>query len=362
MPPRKNHHYVPQFLLRYFATDEKQRTIRLYLVKAGKVVENASIRHQCSVDYFYGTGGELEKKFGELKGAASKVVAALTTGEVPEPLTEEYALFLVFVCFQKNRTLRAAKAVATQYEAFSRVVVRAADDIVRESDHPIIPLDAPAPVDAIGLSLDIAGELAFAVQDLRLKVLVNETEEEFVTSDAPVVFHNQWSGKTGATSQGLQIFFPVSPVHMAIFYDPDIYQVGWDNGDSAAVKTVEEVRSLNFLQLGNADHAVYFRDSTSAKFLTPRTKEPPAPELRRYRGPRGSGQLVGMSAPASLDVTLVAGTIRLRTSAMLVPRKERAAMFRSEAMMMTKERDHMDSVKGSLPSGPFIQLPEAEND
>ena len=55
--------------------------------------------------------------------------------------------------------------------------------------------------------------------DLALKVLVNRSGTEFITSDAPVVLFNQWCqdirgmGTTGLACHGLQIFLPLSPTH-----------------------------------------------------------------------------------------------------------------------------------------------------
>lgn len=51
--------------------------------------------------------------------------------------------------------------------------------------------------------------------DLRPKLLVNKTQHEFITSDTPVVLHNQllrfrhYCSNCGLPSKGLQIFLPL---------------------------------------------------------------------------------------------------------------------------------------------------------
>jgi Protein of unknown function (DUF4238) len=47
----KNQHFVPQFYLRNFSTDEEKQSIGLFNFARSTAVGNASIRNQCSRDY-----------------------------------------------------------------------------------------------------------------------------------------------------------------------------------------------------------------------------------------------------------------------------------------------------------------------
>jgi hypothetical protein len=61
MPANKSHHFVPQFLLRQFATEPEGKHLCLFRVKERKHVKQASIRHQCARDDYYGKDPEMEK-------------------------------------------------------------------------------------------------------------------------------------------------------------------------------------------------------------------------------------------------------------------------------------------------------------
>lgn len=69
--------------------------------------------------------------------------------------------------------------------------------------------------------------------DLKVKLLINTTVTPFITSDHPVIRYNQFlemrrhpGGNAGLAAKGLQVFLPLSPKHMLLFYDDWVYKVG----------------------------------------------------------------------------------------------------------------------------------------
>jgi hypothetical protein len=60
MAENKRHHFVPQFYLRNFANDPRQRQIGLFNIAAGKYVRSTSIRDQAQRKKLYGTEGTEE--------------------------------------------------------------------------------------------------------------------------------------------------------------------------------------------------------------------------------------------------------------------------------------------------------------
>jgi len=72
MPQNKSHHFVPQFLLRYFSTDGS--SVGLYNLRSGKIVTGASLKHQACRDWFYGRDGKAEHALGQIEGGASTVL------------------------------------------------------------------------------------------------------------------------------------------------------------------------------------------------------------------------------------------------------------------------------------------------
>lgn len=79
-------------------------------------------------------------------------------------------------------------------------------------------------------------EMAFAISDLLPCFLINKTEFPFVFSDTPIVLYNtsfsqmRNRGVLGWQSQGLQVFYPLTPSVCLMLYDADAYF-----GDAAGV-------------------------------------------------------------------------------------------------------------------------------
>ena len=76
---KKRQHYVPRFILRNFASDERKRTICVQTPE--QTILNASLRDQCYSDYFYGADGAVEGPSPHWKGVC------LTFCRTPAPMT-----------------------------------------------------------------------------------------------------------------------------------------------------------------------------------------------------------------------------------------------------------------------------------
>ena len=69
-----------------------------------------------------------------------------------------------------------------------------------------------------------------ALIDLTAVLLDNETDEDFVVSDNPVVFQNPLIEKyalqncSGFCTRGLQIYYPLTPRRMVCLYDSRVYK------------------------------------------------------------------------------------------------------------------------------------------
>lgn len=61
MATNKNQHFVPRCYLRPFTTDSANVSINLFNIDRLKFIERASVKHQCSGDYFYGEDLALER-------------------------------------------------------------------------------------------------------------------------------------------------------------------------------------------------------------------------------------------------------------------------------------------------------------
>lgn len=118
-------------------------------------------------------------------------------------------------------------------------------------------------VNSMLFNLDLMMPMIPAVMDLAMKMLINETDIEFITSDSPVAIVNQWcmgtpnDGSTALACSGLEIFLPISPRHVVLFYDKDIYNVGRQGSNQVKLIGKNDVHSINGLQLLTADSNLY---------------------------------------------------------------------------------------------------------
>jgi hypothetical protein len=106
--------------------------------------------------------------------------------------------------------------------------------------------------------------------DLCFKLVINKTKEPFITSDHPVVLYNQfleprkkYGNNTGLACKGLEIFLPISPRHLLIFFDPDVYKVENKSNVSVDITADADVKALNLLQCISADKNLYFNEEIS---------------------------------------------------------------------------------------------------
>jgi hypothetical protein len=120
----------------------------------------------------------------------------------------------------------------------------------------------------VAMSMGIATEAFPLMLDMQSKLLINRTGEEFVTSDNPVVSYNQllsfrkFGSNCGLATKGLQMFFPLDPQKMVLLYDPVAYRVGADSRNVIDVGSLQDVYSLNTLQVCSARANIYFRGAS----------------------------------------------------------------------------------------------------
>src|SRR3989344_1067808 len=70
MAQNKNQHYVPKFYFRLFS--KNQNSICSFNISNEKFIEHASIKSQCSKDYFYSKDKKIENTFSQLENLAKE--------------------------------------------------------------------------------------------------------------------------------------------------------------------------------------------------------------------------------------------------------------------------------------------------
>jgi hypothetical protein len=297
---KKNQHYVPRMYLRNFASGEK-KAISLYNLPSKRVVSCAPIKHQCSAPYFYGQDLKLEDALEDIEGLIASVISGIiSTNALPRNKSNDHFHLILFTLFQYARTKEMANAHNDIADKFLKAVLEKEGSFDQEALKAVtIELTEPAQ-----LALSSAAQSYYLLLDLKMKVLINSTEVEFVTSDNPVIFYNQYLEKsdprlgsnTGLVSKGLQIFLPLSPKHLLTLYDGTVYKIGDRRSDSCNVTDPNDVRQFNDLQYlnclenlyaygGFSGSDIFFLDQRNAK-----RKRNPKATLNQYeQGGRSDG-------------------------------------------------------------------------
>lgn len=257
MPQNKNHHFVPQFYLRNFGVGN---SVSLFNIPQMKRVPRVPIPGQCQGDYLYGRDTRIEQNISKIEYESAEVIAQIIrTGVLPRKLSKEHHKLMVFVLLQKNRTPAAGREVEETMQKSLEFEVRG-NPPPPDLDPNNLKINW---VNSMLFGIEANLPLAPALMDLSMKLLVNESGVEFITSDSPVVVVNQWcmgdpkDGSTALASSGVEIFLPISPRFTILFYDKAIYNVGRLGSEAVVVKNPGDVRSINGLQLLTADTNLY---------------------------------------------------------------------------------------------------------
>lgn len=261
MANNKKHHYVPVFYLKRFSKDG--RSVNLWNINSGKRIVNANLKGQCYKDYFYGKDQIVETAIGKLEGNVAEILRKIdASNSLPPKETGDYLLLLIYILSQYGRTEYSANSVS---EAAGKMM----KEMLREK-----AVANGVDLNQLNIGLKNASTFSLGIKtasyplilDLSCKIISNETCEEFVTSDNPIVLYNQLlsfkggEGGTGLAVKGLKIFFPISPKVCIILYDSETYSVGRKQEEIVRLSCPKDVYQINVLQFCSASENVYFHN------------------------------------------------------------------------------------------------------
>ncbi|EJN32545.1 hypothetical protein PMI35_01079 [Pseudomonas sp. GM78] len=262
MPHNKEQHFVPFSYLKNFSSNKK--TIHLHNLSNQRTIFNAKLKTQCRREYLYGKEDlSIEKGLGLIEGAAANAFRNISSPpRTPTPGNIEFAHLITFAIFQHHRTIYAARALN---EMFSNTAKKTLSYDPRFSGGILENVDIGLTNPAILATQSASRSLHFGL-DLSCKLLLAKEGCEFITSDNPAIFYNQaleisnYQG-LGLACKGLQIFLPISPERLLLFYDSKIYKVGLNNLDPVQITEQSDMDQINSLILANADENIYFLTS-----------------------------------------------------------------------------------------------------
>ncbi|MGB3515568.1 MAG: DUF4238 domain-containing protein [Elainellaceae cyanobacterium] len=260
MAKKKKHHFVPRFYLRNFSLDFKGSKISLFNLPMSKYVFCANLYDQAYKNYFYGKDLIIENALADLEKEASKIVNRILENSLPRSGSDEHYILLAFTLLLRERTVYAADRLNEFFGKTLKSIASEDPEALPKTDRFNFAL-----TQSVQEALAIMASMIPLALDLRFKLIINQSNEAFITSDHPVVFYNQFfepkkipGGKIGIASKGLEIFLPLSPTHLLIFFDSDVYKIGTKNSTIIYVNDKKDVEQLNILQCVNCDKNLYF--------------------------------------------------------------------------------------------------------
>lgn len=261
MSNNKKHHYVPRFYLKRFSPDE--RSISLWNIKNNTIVPSAKLKHQCYKDYFYGKELKVENALSLVEGHTSQILKLIDMNRTLPPYdSEEYLTLLVFMLMQYGRTAYAADALD---ETCNKIMKYFLGPKAKAEGIDLSKFNFGIKNSA-QYSLGIVTQFYPLMLDLGCKLILNETNTDFVTSDNPVVLYNQllsfkkYGSNTGLSAKGLQVFFPISSNLLLVFYDRNAYSLNSMSKPYVKITSPRDVYELNTLQMTTAYENVYFEN------------------------------------------------------------------------------------------------------
>lgn len=254
MASNKNQHFVPRAYLKAFSLNGDGTAISLFNLDRERFVPSAPLKHQCSRDYFYGEDLQMEKALQPVEGRYAGLVR-----EIAAPgylLSDEHRFFLrEFWLIQHLRTEAASIRMVQFNEQMRHTAGITSDDFRMEIK------------EAVQIAMSTAIEQLPFVQDMKVCLLRNRTNEPFIVSDDPAILTNPWhldspipkTRSFGIGAAGSIFLLPITPAIQCIAYDGDVYSIPHQNGWSE-VRHVEDVHRFNQHQLLNCNVNVYAHD------------------------------------------------------------------------------------------------------
>jgi len=229
-------------------------------------VERASIKSQCSRDYFYTKNPVFEKAFGAVEGEQRTLLDnIIATTTPPAHRSADRSRLSGGIMLQAGRTASAAAHADYLANQFGKAMLK--HHLTKEGNTelleylPQVEITVPHGVmEAIGQNLAMAP----LIDDLDCALFLNETNEDFLTSDHPIAMCNGLPGirdtdrHTGFASRGLIILYPISPRALLFLSDAEAYKVEKNSSGSSTLKRPQDVIDLNLAQCRQAFENLYF--------------------------------------------------------------------------------------------------------
>lgn len=255
----KNQHFVPKFYLKFFSTEKNNRQIGLFNTSNNLYIPRASLNSQAYKTYFYGKDNNMEEELSKLENSAKPLISKIITNfYVPIYQSDDQKLLLEFALAMDLRN----PIPANNFQTGVNDALKLAFPDLMQNGYKFVQNEAAS----LQLSYNLKKALNMC-RDLDYKLLVNETPIPYVTSDFPLVKYNQCFEKrkwpidnTGFLNMGLQLFLPLNPKTLLLFFDKSVYKVGDKNRKIINITSPSDISQINILQFLNCESTIYFNE------------------------------------------------------------------------------------------------------
>ncbi len=257
---KERQHFVPRFYLKKFSNNNDEKSIGVFLKDNKKFIKSASIEGQSQKPFYYGEDGKVENLLMEIEGPASRVFNKICEDcEIIKTPLEDYFRILHFVINLYFRNPVQSQTLLNSDDGFNKHFeeFKSSPEIKSLLDNKLTTTQS------IILSLSQSFRIARMCLDLSSKIIVNKTSTPFIISDNPTLKYNMIADRSkgvsaGFASYGLQIFLPITPTTMLLFYDSKAYEIHEDEKDLLHIIKDSEISQLNLLQVLNSSNCLYF--------------------------------------------------------------------------------------------------------
>ena len=255
-----NQHYVPRFYMKHFANiknagaKREKVLISFYQFKDDLLKENIPTSSICSEDYFYDQDGKIENTLASMETMWSRALKNVIDDNFTIDDIESIREFVIYQISRTKAMLSYNRKIAT--DMMKGFLKKQFGDIADEETVSDILTNKIQNEITPELGLSIVKEIIPTICDLKMKVITNEAEMDFITSDVPVIIINPLNiNSAGLCSIGEAIFFPISPRKMVFFYDAKLFG---ELQDRICDESIIEI--LNKYQYVSADERLLAKD------------------------------------------------------------------------------------------------------
>lgn len=274
MSKKKNQHYVPQFHLREWSDDGK--LISLYNKYNSIYVDNkGAIKNLASKNHLYDKDGSLENVFGTIEATIAPICKKIIKSQSLSELSEfelEAVYFHAIMC--NERTAAAG-------EDFEEMMLTTLQTSLRmyQAHGRYTEIDVDTIKDKLYVDFPCSKPILAAIKyyplilDLKISLIKNTSNVDFLTSDYPTIRYNLWSLKRGLysgwgmSSVGIMYILPISPKLALMIYDQVVYKIKNLRNNTVSIKNDSEINELNKLMFLNSNENLFFSSNVPLHYI-----------------------------------------------------------------------------------------------